>query len=255
MIQNIQGNKRNPPQKLYKFRAVMSEIHLCRLEKILLEHELYSSSPQYFNDPFDCRVPPVGNIDSSFARYLICPSNPSHETGNLSSAEYQQLREVFEKTQENINKSGVLALGANRVSTLMWSHYAQDHCGVALEFDTAKWIAEMPYMNGQFHPVTYSEVRIKWELTRADFDQAQFFNATILTKDICWKSEEEWRIITKTPGPLKFPVSALTGIIFGCLASDTTKARLRNICSRFSSVTLYQAKMKTQEFGLDFVPD
>ena len=242
------------PQKLYKFRAVETARERHRLRSILLKHKLYSPSPMSFNDPFDCRVPPIGSIDPSFARYLICPGNPNAATGALSQTEEAQLQQVLQATQDSIYTNGVLALGATRASTLMWSHYARDHRGVALEFDTAKWLEQMPCMNGQFHPVSYSEARIGLELTRAHFDQAQFFNATILTKDVCWKGEEEWRVITKKYGTLKFPISALTGVIFGCRAREMTKVKLKQICKRLPGVTFYQAKMREKEFGLDFEP-
>jgi hypothetical protein len=136
----------------------------------------------------------------------------------------------------------------------MWSHYASQHRGVALEFDTAKWIEQMPYMKEQFHKVTYSKTRIRLKLTRAHYDEAQFFNSTILTKDICWKSEEEWRVITKKQGPLEFPVCALTGIIFGCHAPYELIVKVREICQGLPGITLYQAETRRMKFGLDFKP-
>ncbi len=240
------------PQKLYKFRALETAQDCCRIRSILLKNELYSPSPKSFNDPFDCRIPPIGSIDPCFARYLICPDNPSTATGALSRTEEIQLERALDAAQKRIDAGGVLSLAAARDSTLMWSHYACDHRGVALEFDTSKWYEQMPHMNGQFHPVVYSEARISLELTRVHFDQAQFFNATILTKDICWESEKEWRVITRTPGPLKFPVCALTGIILGCRAPVGIKAKVQQICQRLPDIELYQAEMRKKNFGLDF---
>jgi hypothetical protein len=252
MTADSNGSLPTLPKKLYKFRAA-DTVQDCRfLRSILLKHELYSPSPAKFNDPFDCRVPPSGDIDPNFARYLIYRGSPSTASGELSQTEHEQLQKVFQETQNRIDAGGVLALGASRGSTLMWSHYARDHCGVALEFDTSRWLEEMPYMDGQFHRVSYSKTRTKLELTRLHFDQAQFFNATILIKDVCWKSEKEWRIITQAPGPLRFPASALTGLILGCRASDMTKTKLLKLGRRLPSVTFYQAMMRTEEFGLKF---
>lgn len=242
------------PHKLYKFRKVETDQDFDRLRSILEKNELYSSSPVNFNDPFDCRVPPNGRIDPGFARYLICPGNPSTATGRLSQKEKAQLEQVFQDAQGRIDAGGVLPLGAARASMLMWSHYTCDHRGVALEFDTAGWLEHMPCMIGQFHPVLYSKLRVRLNVTRAHYDQAQFFNAIMLTKDICWKSENEWRVITKTPGPLTFPACALTGLIIGCRASAETKAKVKSICDGLPGIMLYQAEMKEKTFGLNFKP-
>jgi len=243
-----------PPQKLYKFRAIETEEDWCRLQSILLKHELYCPSPKKFNDPFDCRIPPVGTVNPGFARYLICPDNPCRAAGELSLIERSQLENFLREVQSSIYETGVLSLAATHISTLMWSHYARDHRGVALEFDTIKWRDQMPCMNGQFHLVSYSQHRVKLMLTREHYDRAQLFNAAILTKDLCWKNEEEWRVLRTKPGCLKFPVSSLTGVIFGCCTPDENKARLREVCAPLPEVEFYQAKIKTHEFGLDFEP-
>ena len=226
----------------------------CRVRSILDDFELYCPSPKDFNDPFDCRIPPLGDVDPNFARYLIDPSDQNWPPGPLTASEESDLYQTLERVQERIYANGVLSLAAARDSTLMWSHYARDHRGIALEFDTAIWCDQMPYITGQFFPVLYSEQRISLNLVRSEFDEAQFFNSTILTKDRCWESEQEWRIITKNPSSLKFPPSALTGIIFGCRTPERTKEKLLKICKKLPEVTRHQSEIRTDDFGLYFKP-
>ncbi|MBU6420132.1 MAG: DUF2971 domain-containing protein [Proteobacteria bacterium] len=251
MDQTAPTSSPTPPQKLYKFRAIETKEDWRRLRSILLKYELYCPSPISFNDPFDCRTPPLGDIEPVFARYLICPSNQSQSTEPLTPSENCELRQTLAKAQERINSSGVLSLAASRDSTLMWSHYARDHRGIALEFDTTEWCSHMPYMAQHFFPVLYSEQRINLNLTRREYDNAQFFKSTILTKDHCWESEQEWRIIQSKPSPLKFPPSALTGIIFGCRTPERKKMKLRKMCKKLSGVTWHQSETRMKQFGLD----
>ncbi|NVN24656.1 DUF2971 domain-containing protein [Asaia siamensis] len=185
---------------------------------------------------------------------MIYPDNSCGAAGELSPIESSQLENLLREMQSKIHASGVLSLAANYTSTLMWSHYARNHRGVALEFDAIKWCDQMPWMNGQFHLVSYSQNRIQLMLTREHYDKAQLFNAAILTKDLCWKHEEEWRVITRKPDCLKFPEPSLTGVIFGCCTPDENKARLREVCATLPEVKFYQAKMRTNEFGLDLEP-
>lgn len=254
MNQTALTSSPTPPQKLYKFRAIETKEDWCRLRSILLKCELYCPSPSSFNDPFDCKIPPLGTIEPNFARYLIDPSGRNRPTGPLTAHEENKLRQTLAKAQDRINSNGVLSLAASRDSTLMWSHYARDHRGIALEFDTTIWCSQMPYMAQQFFPVLYSEQRINLNLTRCEYDNAQFFNSTILTKDHCWESEQEWRILQKKPSPLKFPRSALTGIIFGCRTPEKTKMKLLKKYKNLSSVTWHQSELRTKQFGLDFKP-
>ena len=43
----------NYPDIIYKYRSWNKEFH----RNILLKNEVYMSSPNDFNDPFDCRIP------------------------------------------------------------------------------------------------------------------------------------------------------------------------------------------------------
>jgi hypothetical protein len=168
----------------------------------------------------------------------------------LSPAEQAELKAFEERIQQKVNEGGVLSFSAVCDSTLMWSHYADNHKGVCLKFSLEKW----PEMRMALYPVAYSVKRLLINLDAQSFKQGQLVQTVALTKDQGWCYEQEWRVLGKAPGDFLFPLGALVGIVFGCRTSESEKARLTRAVTDRTHVALYQAAMKKEEFGLDILP-
>ena len=262
------------PDFFYKFRSIRNVTERRRLMTIIKANQIYYASPGSFNDPFDCKVPLVGSFDPGFVRYLIAAQSaknyedhfevyhkfiaPGTTTqaerdalrSDLDSEEQTEFRNLIDRIQQKVNETGVLSFSAICDSILMWSHYADNHRGVCLKFSLERWRD----MSMALYPVGYSVERLSLQLDRQSYEQGQLIRAVTLTKDQCWQYEQEWRVLGKTPGEFPFPLDALVGIIFGCMASEADKARVRRAVARRTHVVLYQAKMKEGEFGLDILP-
>ena len=89
------------PDKLYIYRS-WSESQKCRTKEILEYHQLYLSDPLSFNDPFDCQM-------QIYA--------PNYDINDFSA---------------NV---GIRCFSATYNNILMWSHYADGHRGLCIEFD------------------------------------------------------------------------------------------------------------------------
>lgn len=78
----------------------------------------------------------------------------------------------------------------------------------------------------------------------------------LLTKAQDWAYEKEWRIVdVDGVGTQKYPSEALSGVILGCKMSPDNKKQVKEWCgARRLRPTLYEAKEKEQEFGLDITP-
>lgn len=76
---------------------------------------------------------------------------------------------------------------------LMWSHYAQSHHGVVLEFDTDF----APFSNGIMKEVKYSSTRFDFGVE--DYSNTEDINNMVLdllsSKGLDWAYEKEWRLI------------------------------------------------------------
>ena len=173
---------------------------------------------------------------------------------------------------------GVCALGERADSILMWSHYADEHAGICIEFDTEAHAAAFPGLS----PVEYSEtspIIVKQfgnlllhlkdakdlTLDRAvlkalgkdaegpwsDIDVRRWF----LTKALPWEYEREWRSIKERPGTLTFPASALSGVVIGCNAPPELADTVRGwVKKRRRKVTVHRAVKRRGAFALDVVP-
>src|SRR6266446_10364667 len=158
--------KSTPPKQLFKYRVINDYT-----EKIFTKQELYFAAPKDFNDPFDC------------AFHLPCQGDGAREV--IASVAFQAARrtrpqwtleKAFEEAEKaattivtkhheeasrQLSKSlardyndrvGILSLTATANNTLMWTHYADNHKGICLEFRTTE---ESLFRRAQ--PVNYAE--------------------------------------------------------------------------------------------------
>ena len=101
----------------------------------------------------------------------------------------------------------------------MWSHYANDHKGICLEFAN-----DNPLIK-HARPVHYKNDYPEWTPQNFVLNTDANVLELVLTKAMDWSYEREWRIIASgLDGPMKLynenfvklPPGALSAIIIGC---------------------------------------
>jgi Protein of unknown function (DUF2971) len=147
-----------PPRKLYKYRP----FNVFTLRQ-LTDSEVYYSQPKTFNDPLDCHPSIEVDIDRLELERLLyemlihkhtedetkrviidlreSATWPGDERENLSDDDVHKLflvDEIRKQIDAELGKRGVLSLSEVWDSPLMWSHYADDHRGVCIEYDTTE---------------------------------------------------------------------------------------------------------------------
>lgn len=88
--------------------------------------------------------------------------------------------------------SGLLCLTSNPDSVVMWSHYADNHRGIVVEFDRSWHL----FAEGKgLRPVDYVHERPKWDEAVAEGSEAEKiqFDAVIFHKNQEWSYESELR--------------------------------------------------------------
>lgn len=261
-------------QKFYRYRSMASPefggTESRELEGIFVRREIYMPRPIEFNDPFECR-PRLNLHMSRLERDRYLKGLAIRELG----ASDRNIRERFIteckiKLTENperlaekpyarfLSETGLYCLSEINDDILMWSHYANGHRGLCLQFDAisdARLGDRMLF--GQAIKVIYSEERPICNIYK--IGQPKEYQKALLTKSNHWEYEKEWRVIRTPgeggPGIKPFHPMSLTGVIFGAQISQENKQRVIEWVKRYPTrLSLYQAKINETEFKVDIEP-
>ena len=152
-------------QIFYKYRSWSDQFH----KDLLLKNELYLSSPDRFNDPFDCTIPICfALLDNKekihkYAGYFINKGRANQENLERTYAEefekmvymlthkvedFQSLHFKIENAKQK-KHFGIISLSKNWNNVLMWSHYSVNHSGYSVGLYDTKLpqisVATTPY--------------------------------------------------------------------------------------------------------------
>jgi len=183
-------------QTLYKYMPVQSEEALERLVAIL-RGQIYYSSPASFNDPFEMSAI-FGAPDQDEIMELLGERSAFADLYLSKSARakiYQQVRATLGTnrvvSREWIELIGVLCLTTSPDNLLMWAHYAQNHTGICLGFDSGF----EPFSTA--HPVHYQEGRALVAPLNTVSREQQLVEKVLFVKSPHWRYESEWRCIKR----------------------------------------------------------
>lgn len=221
--------------KLYKYKSfgINSLRSLC-------ESEVYYSDPKKFNDPLDCSPSLINDVDlkdleTLCHRMIMDKSDRKKADKEIQyyrylSTEYGDYRidkevqnyymrmiydEILRQLDLTMKSHGVLSLSSQWKSPLMWSHYADEHKGICIEYDISHAVCEKPV------EVDYKGSRgilisniVEWVFNNSEIAKKEIENKYFYTKASQWGYEEEWRYISESQGRRSVPFHT-TGIYFG----------------------------------------
>ena len=155
---------------------------------------------------------------------------------------------LYEIRKESFSKIGVSCFSKNNSNLLMWSHYADSHRGMCLEFDSQV----LPF--SKCNEVTYKSKipSISMDsLLNEDLD-SEFIKKLLSFKSIDWKHEEELRIFHQESNKsYVYPNNSLKAIYFG-IRSDQSDIEI--VCSIIKAqnpnVKFYRMEKKELTFGI-----
>ena len=252
--------KKNYKVFLYKYYSCSVPEYLS---SIICDSNLWLSSPKSFNDPFDMKW--IYTVDRNPAKRRerlkgILQNNPdiAQKTWKLRQRQIDQLMldpegletRVMESSVKHAGTAGVCCLSQDPREILMWSHYADQHKGLVLQFD----VSINPEVFLQAISVEYSADYPVIEWTDP---QENALKIGLLRKFKSWSYEQERRIIR--PGLansfLPFKSSALTGIILGCRFPKEQLPMIENILKNrelkgLSMPIIYSARQDRSSYGL-----
>jgi len=209
-------------KNLYSFKK--PNIHML---SELSEEKICVSSPESFNDPFDCLI--LSDIRWAPEQYK--------NTGNFFVDTYiKELTKVrircfvgdSSETKENATEPYLRAL--------MWGHYAQSHQGICIRYSLSedspllKNGIKDEYAIGRIDKVIYKSDPVERK-ERLEYERC------FLYKDKVWKYENEVRLVyydkTNNEEHYSIPLTSIglkiTGVYFGLNCDKNIKSLIRNI--------------------------
>jgi len=204
-------------------------------------NQIWMSSPEDFNDPFDCNFPIMDNFSAEdFEKIMelggkrLCKSPPEREVF-LSATENDKRRFIQNCVAEfrsRIASFGVCCFSEVWNSILMWSHYADKHQGICLGYENKGFEEQHP---GVLNKVRYSTHYPDVRLGQIHRDFNRMLEIYLLTKSVDWRYEREWRlIITEEACRKRVPSQLpLKEVIFGVKIDPNRRdCMLKNIDTR-----------------------
>jgi hypothetical protein len=255
---------------------------------VLRDLEIRTSIPKTLNDPFELspNIDPAQFTQSRCEAFLRQDYNIDHwyhvegrKRGftNKKSFKRWYLKDVprraaallprVPKNVEGVRKDFLNSFSnrwrlicGSRVpdSILMWSHYAQNHTGMVIGFDTG----QVPFSQiGEDYilPVNYSETKANYVhfSKQPEFERQLFVVAT--TKSSAWSYEQEVRVILaaspKTLREMQFlPITpeSISATYLGCRIEPAIRNSMNEILSqqRLRHVSVFGAELHPSEYAL-----
>lgn len=228
------------PEKLYKYREWNDFT-----KDILVNHRLFFSAPDQFNDLCDC----VPYIPKEAVQYSPC-AQLKCEKGKLIIKEDLIQVDMKELIKELCQSVRVCCLSRTYKSILMWSHYANCHKGICLVFNRTKDECFFQQMGNVLYSPQHQGL---------DYHNLHYANAlTVKFED--WMYEEEVRLLRmddnfKDGSQLEaFNPKSLVQIIFGAKCPEDVISEVKMICQQngLEHVKFSQMYMcKTREFQME----
>lgn len=229
------------PRRLYKYRAF--NVNTLRLLDLA---EVYYADPRGFNDPLDCAPSiqvdtDIANLEQLLFRMLVKKRGKESALQVMNNHRYMSTEygdyktdpdtaayyirrlasDVDDLLKAELGQRGVLSLAAKWSCPLMWSHYADEHRGLCIEYDATDTAFNM------LRPVSYSSPRavrvselIEWKVKGSSSAQQRIEQTFFFSKAPQWRYEREWRDISDSAGTASAP-AYVSAIVFG-LRCDST---------------------------------
>ena len=137
---------------------------------------------------------------------------------------------------------------------LMWSHYADRHRGICIEFRPLKEEHDNFYHQALevIYPKDNNPPKLNFYKYRNNPEK--WIVKCLTTKANHWEYEGEWRIIdvTKGPGKSSIPEGVIASVILGCRIEKNDRDLIMKLASVYPTpITIYKAKIKPDCYKLE----
>ena len=254
-IDRLSELKSKIPQKFYRYRSLLNEYEI----ENMMHKQIWLSRPTEFNDPYDSMI----NIDTEellkeclemdkeiISVYEKLDRKSKRKTQRFVEKEKKELQKKINIEWEKQRKLfGIACFSEIYDSLLMWSHYADYHKGICLEYDFKELLNK-----AMFCPVIYTG-RFENISKCIDLKNDMVSNRVIeliLSKAKDWSYENEWRMLDTLSESGKENGKLLKGlkplkILLGCRIEDNNERKIIKVANKLH-IPVKKMRMDTKKF-------
>jgi len=246
------------PDMLYRYMPwrLDKETGKNYAKELLLNKQIFLQSANNFNDPFDTALilKMTGSGKLLVKRYAFAYRNYNHKEAskqdkkNIRKTPLRDRIKVAERHMQVTRKlTGIYCLSKCNKNILLWSHYADNHTGICLAFNTK----QNPFSLAV--KVEYDNEYPKINYLRSDI--VTIIRKKYLTKAMDWHYENEYRIVLSNYAGKRmfFLPESLKGIFCGCNMREDDILDLKETLKNSKlCVPVYQAEKEKSAYRLKF---
>lgn len=235
------------PPKLYRYRA-FDKFY----QSNIIKGEVYFSFPDAYNDPFDCAI----RVDfSKWSKSIFNKKQHKYfqkiqkRTPGFNMMIENTNQELFNRFKKYVK---VACFSETYDSMLMWSHYAKNHTGFCIEYDTtkSKLFEELAL------PVIYKNER--YDATNCMITRSPNIACNaVLYKSTDWSYEKEWRMFETVeyfknkPECLNLK-NAISAIYLGACTKESDNDKICEVkkWAKGSNIKIYKMSLDSASYNL-----
>ncbi len=220
----------------------------------ILNSYIYFQDPKKLNDPFDCdpNLMSITENEEELRKIfsIIQPNLSLIEKENFQNEiarnDFKSFRYFLRQfLDEYVSQFAVACFTMTPANYLMWSHYANFHKGICIQYDTSK---DKELFAG-IQPVRYVD---KYEVKEYfPLSEENDFMHIFLTKSMVWQNEHELRVVKDSKGKMFHNKNAVKKIIFGLQSTEEFKKEIINVALKtYDDITFFNVEPLIKEFGI-----
>lgn len=239
------------PKRLYRYHSISTRTFIG-----LDKEAVWFSHPSKFNDPYDSSAVFFNDLmhagwQEEMRKVMTTKFELKQLKRVINEEERRMHTEFVEKSRDSLR---VCCFTENKDSVLMWSHYADQHRGICVEYDFTslepddlrlKWL----------YPVIYSKLVLNVsEYLKPENINPFVFMLTSMHKYTAWNYEKEWRMILANgvmPDEAYKVMPTPTAIYMGSRIDRDVFIYMGEFCYR-KKIKLFQARFERSKFKMVF---
>lgn len=274
------------PNGLFKFFRYGTDQHKQRIHRLLEYNEIYFSTRNELNDPFEIKVGLAPDPDRKKAvkalrksAFLGAKQNKrpwreavkAQERAGRADLEtsYRNLQDLHNARLEK--EAFILCFCGTRKNILMWSHYADGHKGLCVHFNTKvrPILGALAVKYQRDYPISHFP-------SESPGQEHDFLEKSVLSKSHRWRYEKEYRLFSLRMGDHRtawwldllwsprndrtahkafLPRNAISGITIGASMPPTDRDSLIAFCrSKRPDIRIEIARVSDSRYSLHFEP-